>query len=50
MGKAVRVFTWGVCIVLVVVVLYGGYLYQATVKPFNSQDNTVINYTIEPGT
>lgn len=29
---------------------YGYYLYQSTLKPVNPQDETVINYTIEPGT
>lgn len=45
-----RVFAWMGLAVVLAVVLYGGYLYYATVKPVNSEDNTVINYTIEPGT
>lgn len=46
-----------VSIIIVIVVLvmlsvggYGYYLYQTTLKPINPQDETIINYKIEPGT
>ncbi|MDE5977083.1 MAG: endolytic transglycosylase MltG [Turicibacter sp.] len=41
----------GISIVIILAVGgYGYYLYEETLKPVNVQDESVINYTIEPGT
>ena len=39
-------------ILLIVIAVggYGYYLYDSTLKPVDSQDETVMNYKIEPGT
>ena len=50
MRKVVSIIVAIVVLVILSVGGYGYYLYQTTLKPINPQDETIINYKIEPGT
>ena len=50
MRKVVSIIIALIILVMLSVGGYGYYLYQTTLKPINPQDETIINYNIEPGT
>ena len=50
MRKVVSIIIAIIILVMLSVGGYGYYLYQTTLKPIDPQDETIINYKIEPGT
>ena len=50
MRKFVSLIIGLILLAMIAVGGYGYYLYDSTLKPVDSQDETVMNYKIEPGT
>ena len=50
MRKFARLIMGLILLIVIAVGGYGYYLYDSTLKPVDSQDETVMNYKIEPGT
>ena len=50
MRKIARLIMGLILLIVIAVGGYGYYLYDSTLKPVDSQDETVMNYKIEPGT